>query len=608
MADIHELVAIALANPDDWDARLNLAQAYKELGMVNEALTALRGNPLSPMTLAQSHMVKHMRLELDPEGLDEVREPVHPVTGVLMKEAGTETGEGGVAEDEPVVAEREAVVVEVIESADQPVEVEVVEVGEEEEILQAVEIVEDDSGSEPVEPIKWSEEEAPLLVKQSIDPANDVDMDVFRPQDKDSDAAQKASALTVAILVHVAVALLLGFVVMALPPPNPPQIIATSFTEEAEDEIEEVKIQKVAKATAASAASKPTFAISSMASSPIAIPEFDETQNVDVTLGATAQNVGLQMSFDDGKGDTSEVRFFGIRASGNRIVFIIEASRYMLTDQKGGIPAYNKVKDEIAQMLAGLNRQTAFNLILYEGKRVATFQDELVAATPSNIRQAIEWFDPINQEFENIGLQKGYTSKPVESGVEPFQVNDLTHYIKAAQLALQMDVSTIFLLSNGWGHHHKTMEKAELEKYMEKKIRQAKWKEKDAEKWREAVKKAREWLVKENENRLKAGVPRKVVIGLGGIIAKVAPGVRSPPSGPPGYTMEDVEDQLKNAVSMFYRSKSKPRPRFNVVWFVGEDENPSVRIEEHLKQQTKRNRGKLKVLKGMAGLKDVTGG
>ena len=49
-------------------------------------------------------------------------------------------------------------------------------------------------------------------------------------------------------------------------------------------------------------------------------------------------------------------KFFGIKASGNRVIFIIDASRFMLTDEKGGIPAYNKVKDEIAQMMAGLNR------------------------------------------------------------------------------------------------------------------------------------------------------------------------------------------------------------------------------------------------------------
>jgi len=31
MTNLNELVTIAESNPDDWDARLNLAQAYKEL-------------------------------------------------------------------------------------------------------------------------------------------------------------------------------------------------------------------------------------------------------------------------------------------------------------------------------------------------------------------------------------------------------------------------------------------------------------------------------------------------------------------------------------------------------------------------------------------------
>ena len=565
MADLHELVASAEANPDDWDARLNLAQGYKELGMVKEALIALQGNPLTPMTLGQSRLIKDLRTELDPDGKADMNEPVHPVTGKVMEMP------------DPNVAGA---------------------VGEE-EVLQAVEIVEDGSHSAPVEPMERGEEGGEYHGERSIMLAGDVDMETLRPQDKESDATQKASALSVAILVHVAVALLLGFVVMAMPPPNPPQIVATAFTPETDEEIEEVKIQKRAQATAAS---KPTFAISSMASSPIAIPEFDETQNVDVTLGRMSQNVGLQMSFDDGKGDTSEVRFFGIRASGNRIVFIIEASRYMLVDEKGGIPAYNKVKDEIGQMMAGLNRQTAFNLIIYDGKRVVTYKDELVTATPSNVRQAIEWFGPINKEYENIGLQKGYTAQPVDSGIEPFQVNDLVHYIKASQLALQMDVSTIFLLSNGWGWHRKSMEEREYEKWMKKR----KWGEKEEAIWRDATAKARAWLNKENERRLKAGVPRKVVVSLGGIISKILPNVRHKPG--PSYTMEDVQDQMKNAVSLYYRAKGKARPKFNVVWFVGEDENPSVSIEAHLDHQTKRNRGKLKVLKGMAGLKDVTGG
>ncbi len=571
MANLHELVTAAEANPDDWNARLILAQAYKELGMVDEALLALRGNPLAPMTMGQSRLVKELRTELDPEGKSDMSGPVHPVTGSVLERDNSvaEPDSGGGAEGE---------------------------------VLQAVEIVEDGSESAPVEPVEWNEEGGEFHGERSIMLAGEVDMEAIRAQDKESDAAQKASALTVAVLVHVGIALLLGLVVMSMPPPNPPQIVATAFSEEDVDDVEEVKMQKISKATAASAASKPTFAISSMASSPIAIPEFDETQSVDVTLGVTAQNVGMDMSFDDGKGDTSEVRFFGIRASGNRVIFIIDASRFMLTDEKGGIPAYNKVKDEIAQMLSGLNRQTAFNLMIYDAKKLATFQDELVAATPSNVRQAIEWFDPINKKFETIGLQKGYTSQPVQSGIEPIPVNDLAYYIKASQRALEMDVSTIFVLSDGWGWHRKTMEKREYEKWMKKR----KWGEKEEVAWRASITKAQAWLKQENANRLKKGIPRKVVVSLSGIISKIDPTVRHKPT--PTYTMEDVEDQLKNAVSMYYRAKNKPRPRFNMVWFVGEDEKPSATVEAHLKQQTKRNRGKLKVLKGMAGLTNVTGG
>lgn len=557
MASIHELAASTEADPDDWDARLNLAQAYKELGMTDEALTALRGNPLAPMTMGQSRLVKELRSELDPDGKVDMSGPVHPVSGTIMQD--------------PVQGEEHV----------------------DEEVLQVVEVVEEGSYSEPV---------AGHQGERSIVLAGEVDPNAIKPHDKESDATQKVSALTVAILAHVGVALILGFVVMALPPPNPPQIVATAYTPEADEEIEQVKMQQITKATAASASSKPTFAISSMASSPIAIPEFDESQNVDVTLGVSAHEVGTGMSFDKGKEATSDVNFFGIRSSGSRMVFIIEASRYMLTDRKGGIPAYNKVKDEIAQMLAGLNRQTAFNLIIYDGKKIATFQDELVAATPSNIRQAIEWFAPINKDFEKIGLRDGYSSQPIQSGIDPIPVDDLVHYIKASQRALEMDVNTIFLLSNGWGWHRKTMEQREYEKWM----RKQKWGEKEEAEWALNVKKARDWLNKENAARLKKNIPRRVVTSLNEIVSEILPGVRHKPG--PSYSMEEVEDQMKNAVSAYYRAKKKPRPKFNVVWFVGEDENPSASIEAHLEQQTKRNRGKLKVLKGMAGLTNVTGG
>jgi hypothetical protein len=72
--------------------------------------------------------------------------------------------------------------------------------------------------------------------------------------------------------------------------------------------------------------------------------------------------------------------------------------------------------------------------------------------------------------------------------------------------------------------------------------------------------------------------------------------------------MEEVEDQVKNSVSLYYRGKGKPRPKINVVWFIGSDEEPSTTVQNHFDNITKRNRGKSRVLVGMDGLKNVTGG
>ena len=559
MANLHELVTAAESNPDDWDTRLQLAQAYKELGMADEALNALRGNPLAPMTMGQSRLVKELRLELDPEGKTSMSQPVHPVSGKVMERAPI----GG--SEEEWQPQHAAVIVD----------------------------------SSPISPVLADESHHG---DRSIVLAGEVDPNTIKPQEKESDATQKVSALTVAVLVHVGIALLLGLVVMTMPAPNPPQIVATAYTPETDEQIEEVKIQKKSKATAASAASTPTFAISSMASSPIAIPEFDETQNVDVTLGISSQNIGTGMSFTQGEGETSMVNFFGIRSSGSRIVFVIEAARFMLTDRKGGIPAFTKVKDEISQMMAGMNRQTAFNIVIFEGKKIATFQDELVAATPSNVREAIEWFDPINKEFEKIGIREGFSSKPVQSGIEPIPVNDLIHYIKAMQRALEMDVNAMFVLTSGWIHHHKPMEEREYDKWMRKKG----WGKKEEEAWVEALGKAKVWLTKENASRVKKGVPQRVIRDWHEIVAEILPNVRRKPG--PGYEMEEVADQVKNSVSMFYRAKGKPRPKINMVWFIGEDEEPSDTVQNHFDSITKRNRGKVKVLVGMEGLKNVTGG
>ncbi len=68
MTDFNALNADVENNSDDWEQRLQLSLAYKNKGEINKALLALWGDPLTPMTMAQSRRVKELRLLLDPEG------------------------------------------------------------------------------------------------------------------------------------------------------------------------------------------------------------------------------------------------------------------------------------------------------------------------------------------------------------------------------------------------------------------------------------------------------------------------------------------------------------------------------------------------------------
>ena len=56
-----------------------------------------------------------------------------------------------------------------------------------------------------------------------------------------------------------------------------------------------------------------------------------------------------------------------------------------------------------------------------------------------------------------------------------------------------------------------------------------------------------------------------------------------------------------------YSSKDEPKPQINFVLFVGKDEK-IIPMESHFEEIAQRARGgKLRVLQGMAALKNVTG-
>lgn len=86
-----------------------------------------------------------------------------------------------------------------------------------------------------------------------------------------------------------------------------------------------------------------------------------------------------------------------------------------------------------------------------------------------------------------------------------------------------------------------------------------------------------------------------------------------PPRSPPDFnkqiTAEMREDQVKNAIRLHYQAKGKPKPQINFVIFIGKDQDKeNVPQLEHFENIAQRARsGKVRVLQGLAALKNVSG-
>lgn len=449
-----------------------------------------------------------------------------------------------------------------------------------------------------------------------------VPLEVPEKIEKPSSAPERMSALSLAIIAHFALLIALSVVVVSVHRPEPPQLVV-SVVHEREAELVTPRITRPTPEVRPSAASAQSVDVITAlsTSSNFNVPDIETPS--DTLLATTMPGVapaGTGMSFSTAAVDSSDVNFFGLSGSGRKIVFIIDATPEMLVDEKGGMSAYNKVKDEVGIMLANLNRGTHFNLLLYQGKEVVAFRPEMVPGLPSNLRQAIEWLDPLNRDYGALGL-RGDFGTPVEVGANdklPIAAVDVAHYTKAVQKALEWQASAIFCITAGY----RGMARAPTPEMLEKMSTMpppdsGTIDPREQEAWQKAVAKTREWLEKENAARREKGLDPKVVTNFGQLVREITGatppqrrggdnGVNAMP-GMPDVTPEDIERQVDLLVKWQFKEQGHEEPSVHMVLFLGEEEEIADIEEDHFKNLVRKNRGKLKILRGLAALKNVTG-
>ena len=439
-----------------------------------------------------------------------------------------------------------------------------------------------------------------------------------------STTPERLSSVSLAVLLHVVILVLLGLVVVQVPLPKPPELVVSTVHERVSELVTTRLTKPSIEIKPSAAAAQAIDVVSSVASSSFDIPEVEHSAEVlNSAMQAGIQPVGTGMSFSSEVVKASDVNFFGLSGSGRKIVFIVDATPEMLVDEKGGMAAYDKVKTEVGIMLANLNRGTQFNILLYQGKQLVAFRDELVPGLPSNLRQAISWLDPLNREYESLGLGAGFGPSYDVADHEglPIQAVDLAHYTKAIQKAMEWQTSSVFCISGGYEGMSRSPDAEMMKKIAAMPAAPANPGTIDpaAQKaWQAAVEKTREWLEKENEARKAKGVSPKVVVNFNQLVREItgasppsrrggtpAPGGAALPQMPP-VTPEDIEKQIDKLVKSEYKAGGLEEPSLHMVLFLGEEEEIGA-DEDHFKNLTRKNRGKLKILRGLAALQNVTG-
>jgi len=470
-------------------------------------------------------------------------------------------------------------------------------------------------------PAKMEVKQAPVIAAKSESkpvPAIEAKLEEAQPLDdapvlitprRNPHTVQKASAITVALVVHVILILLLGLLVVIVPEPPSAELVGIVAPEAEQDKPQTKQVAPTAMPTPTAVAAAPARAITAAGISSISLPDFESKSDGPIAMDIATTDLGASFAMPFSPKGTSQVNFFGIKSQGRRVAFLIDAERYMLTDPRGGYPAYEIVKNEIAGMISKLGLETQFNVILYEGNGVSAYADRLLPATTSNKEKIKDWLSPVNQTFEKLGIRSiGYPIQTVGSEVQPVAAQHLTGYLRAIQFALECDVDAVFIICSGYRSMEIPSEMTKEEK--EKELKKLRWTDKDMLAWQAAVKKGQDWLAKENASRKAKGVPQRVIVGIGEVWRDMG---LTPPRGPPDFdtqvTPEMREDQIKNAVRLHYQAKGKPKPQINFVIFIGKDQDKdNVSRLDHFENIAQRARsGKVRVLQGMAALKNVSG-
>jgi hypothetical protein len=329
-------------------------------------------------------------------------------------------------------------------------------------------------------------------------------------------------------------------------------------------------------------------------------------------LGGTRGSLGIGMS---------DVSVFGLKTRAERILFVIDANRQMVTDKKGGLNSYRIIKSEITDMVGNLSAGTLFNVMLQDRSRTMLFRPQLSSSGTEIHQQLVKWISGINADPNNIGLEDNRAAqKPklktftgddenlVRGALEHGWRGNETGFM--TQYALEQNVDAIFFITGyhkGFESMRRTLnerEQADWEREIARPDYIKQLAEHNAEK-PNMQKRVQDALKEINEDRAKRNQPPRILEQRYGVYSNAnelnLKWETRHPGHKPSHEINDreVSKYFRELADVLYEDQDKPVPSINVVLFLAGDETFSDAEEKQLKDYVRSFSGKHRVIRGL---------
>jgi len=334
-------------------------------------------------------------------------------------------------------------------------------------------------------------------------------------------------------------------------------------------------------------------------------------------LGGTSGSIGIGVS---------DVSVFGLKTKAERILFVIDANRQMVTDKKGGLNSYRVIKDEITDMVSNLSAGTLFNVMIVDRRSNKVFKPQLVPAGQEVHQQLIQWMGPINADANNPGLEgaRGATREQLETlPDDPIprafswsgDRNNENAFI--TQGALEQDVDAIFMITGYHrGFQRVRRQPTERESADWQRISSTrKYQKQLAEHQKEVPimqKRIQAEMAEINAKRKAKGQPPRVLEQRYGVYSNAnelnLKWETQHPGGQPAhfYEARELEKYFRDLIDVLYTDKGGVKPSVNVVLFLAGDEEMHKDWEDSLKDYVRFFGGKYRIIRGLDEIKSAS--